>query len=88
VDPQVKSGEYSIASAVEDPLLRFCVEAVRARALTAARSALACRPHESARCVKRFVEYIGIAFGGPVLLVGYNERVAEGLNAVSPYIHI
>lgn len=88
VEPHVKSGEYDIASAVEDPVLKFCVEAIRARALTAARSALACHPHEGARCVKRFVEYIGLAFGGPVLLVGYNERVAEELNAVSPYIYV
>lgn len=88
VEPDVKSGVYELAKAVENPSLRFCVEAIRARALTAAKSALACHPRESSRCINKFVEYIALLYGGPVLLVGYSERVAEALSVMTPEIYV
>ncbi|CCC81520.1 hypothetical protein [Thermoproteus tenax] len=88
VDSNVKSGAYSVEDALRDPSLRFCVEAIRARALTAAKSAFSCHPHESNKCVSRFVEYISLIYGGPVLLVGYSERVANALDYIVPEIYV
>lgn len=88
VDPHVRSGSYELASALEDPSLKFCVEAIRARALTAAKSAFSCHPHESSKCVVKFAEYIAMTYGGPVLLVGYSGRVADMLDVVVPDIYI
>ena len=88
VDADVKSGRYTLSESVKNPSLRFCVEAIRARALTAARSALSCHPHESARCVNRFAEYIALLYGGPVLLVGYSERVVDVLGSITPELYV
>ncbi|MGC9170584.1 MAG: hypothetical protein ACP5HD_07560 [Thermoproteus sp.] len=88
VDADVKSGRYALSEAVENPSLRFCVEAIRARALTAAKSAFSCHPHESERCVNRFAEYIALLYGGPVLLVGYSERVVDVLGSITPELYV
>ncbi len=88
VEPDVKSGAYELSKALENPSLRFCVEAIRARALTAAKSAFACHPHESSKCVNKFAEYIALIYGGPVLLVGYSERVVNALSNITPEVYI
>ncbi len=88
VEPDVKSGAYELAKALENPSLRFCVEAIRARALTAAKSALTCHPRESNKCVNKFAEYIALLYGGPVLLVGYSEKVANVLSNITPEVYV
>ncbi|MEZ0249057.1 MAG: hypothetical protein ABWJ97_07260 [Thermoproteus sp.] len=88
VDANVKSGVYDMSKAAEDPSLKFCVEAIRARALTAAKSAFSCHPHESVKCVNRFVEYIALLYGGPVLLVGYSEKVVNALGSLTPELYV
>ncbi|AFA40535.1 hypothetical protein Pogu_2508 [Pyrobaculum oguniense TE7] len=79
VDKKTAPGLYSLEEAERSPSLRTCLEVLKRQREKGLRRVEVCSEKKSDTCVKKLVEYLLARYGGPILLVGFNSRVAREL---------
>lgn len=79
----IKPGVYSIEEAMRDERLRTCLEVLNRQRERGIRRLATCRAKESEKCVRRLTEYVLSRYGGPVMLVGLNNKVAASLYSIA-----
>jgi len=83
VSSGIKPGVYSIEEAMRDERLRTCLEVLNRQRERGIRRLATCRAKESEKCVRRLTEYVLSRYGGPVMLVGLNNKVATTLYSMA-----
>jgi len=79
----IKPGVYSIEETMRDERLRTCLEVLNRQREHGIRRLATCRAKESEKCVRRLTEYVLSRYGGPVMLVGLNNKVAAALYSMA-----
>ena len=83
VNSGIKPGVYSIEEAMKDERLRTCLEVLNRQRELGIRQLTTCRAKESEKCVRKLTEYVLSRYGGPVMLVGLNGKVAATLYSMA-----
>lgn len=79
LDASIEPGLYELEKALENPALRICVEILTRQRERGIKALKVCKPKEADKCVKKLVEHVLSKYGGPVLIFGFNKRVAGDL---------
>ncbi|MEM1597241.1 MAG: hypothetical protein QXP31_09105 [Pyrobaculum sp.] len=79
VDADTKPGVYDLETAAKDPRLRPCVEILQTASEKGFKRLEVCDSRKSEKCPQKLAEYILSKYGGPILLVGFNNKVASVL---------
>jgi len=83
VNSGIKPGVYSIEEAMKDEQLRTCLEVLNRQREHGIRQLATCRAKESEKCIRKLTEYVLSRYGGPVMLVGFNDKVAATLYSMA-----
>ncbi|AET33605.1 hypothetical protein [Pyrobaculum ferrireducens] len=79
IGADVAPGVYPLEEAAKSPSLRICVEVLNRQKEKGLRRIEVCRQRESEKCAKKLAEQILLKYGGPILLVGFSDGVANTL---------
>ncbi|MEZ0319926.1 MAG: hypothetical protein ABWK05_08060 [Pyrobaculum sp.] len=79
IDADIKPGIYDLETAPKDSPLRTCLEILQRASEKGFKRLEVCGSKKSEKCPKKLAEYVLSKYGGPVLLVGFNNRVASAL---------
>ncbi|MEM0478784.1 MAG: hypothetical protein QXS16_00515 [Pyrobaculum sp.] len=77
VEKGIKPGVYSIEDIEKNPVLKFCIDVITRQKEMGIKKIEVCTSKHASKCVKKLVEHVISRYGGPVLLIGYNENVAK-----------
>lgn len=79
IDARVTPGVYPLEEAAKSPSLKTCVEVLNRQKEKGLRRIEVCKQRELTRCAKKLAEHILLKYGGPILLIGFSENVANVL---------
>jgi len=79
ISAEVAPGRYPIEEAEKNPALKTCLDVLNRQRERGLKRIEVCRQRESGRCSKKLAEYVLSRYGGPVLLIGFNNSVASVL---------
>jgi hypothetical protein len=77
IGADVTPGVYPLEEAAKSPSLKTCIEVLNRQKEKGLRRIEVCRQIESKKCAKKLAEQILLKYGGPILLVGFNNGVAN-----------
>lgn len=83
LNASVRSGVYDLETASRDPVLRVCIDVLSRQRERGIKALKVCKSGDAERCVKKLAEYVLTKYGGPILLVGFNKKVASVLFSLS-----
>lgn len=77
LDQHVEAGAYSLEEAARHQVLKICVDVLKRQSELGIGKLRVCGEKYAERCRRKLVEYVLAKYGGPVLLVGFNNKLAD-----------